>query len=200
MSKKSIDTKILLISNNKPDVDEVQQQLKDTLRIHCCIWHYRTLQAGLDCIAIKKLNPDLIILDLGLVGVEIPEEVYNKMMGSIQHVPIIVIAEEKDYKLVTLVLKAGASDRILRGDFSRLEDAIELSLIRNQIFHKEHRKVEILRKKHIKDVLLLASEIKQHKVDMQASRNAKDKTKAEHDQMISWMTGGYSMNIEYECS
>ena len=127
--------KILLICDNQADIVNIKARMESHDGIPCHVWQYPTLSDGIGYLDMKKLRADIIILDLGLKGVEMPKEIYRQMKISAHDIPIIVItgkgAEEHD--LAVFVMETGAADNMIRGEFIGLTDAIEFALIRRKL-------------------------------------------------------------------
>ncbi|MCB9980387.1 MAG: hypothetical protein H6863_06415 [Rhodospirillales bacterium] len=182
-------TKILLVCDNKADVGNIKLRLEESIQIPCYVWHCLTLTEALDMLNKNKLHADIIILDLGLIGTANPKEIYQKMGESARNIPIIVLTGtgEEEHDLATFVMEAGAADHMVRGQFSRLTDAIEFSLIRHKIAIKS-----------AEDCLNKPSPGQQtiqdaHDGEMKEAKRQSDKRHGEQNQYISWVTGGYSV-------
>jgi hypothetical protein len=87
-------------------------------------------------------------------------------------------------------MEAGASDHMIRGEFSRLSDAIEFALIRHKITTET-----TARNKHDQDNIK-----EDHVRESNKAKNKSDVKIQEKDDIISWVTGGYSVenNLERE--
>lgn len=189
MHKDPNNTKILLVCDNKADIGNIRLRLEETVRFPCYVWHCPTLTEALDMINKNKLRADVIILDLGLIGTENPKEIYQKMGESARDIPIIVLTGtgEEEHDLATFVMEAGAADHMVRGQFSRLTDAIEFSLIRHKIAIKS-----------AEDCLNKPSPGQQtiqdaHDGEMKDAKKQSDERNARKNQYISWVMGGYSV-------
>lgn len=127
--------KILLVCDNQADITNIKAKVEGLDDISCYVWQCPTLSEGIGYLDVKKLRVDIIILDLGLKGIESPKEIYHQMGLSSHDNPIIVItgkgAEEHD--LAVYVMEAGAADNMIRGEFSGLMDAMEFAVIRRKI-------------------------------------------------------------------
>ncbi len=190
--KRKSHTKILLISDNTTDVSNIKARLEESISFPCYIWQCSTLGEALYYLDGKKLRANIIILDLGLTDIMSPKDIYEKIGESARNIPIIVMtgAGDEDHDLATFVMEAGASDHMIRGEFSRLSDAIEFALIRHKITTETSA-----RNRHDQD------NIKEDHII--ASRKAKSKSDnkiQEKNDIISWITGGYSVenNLERE--
>lgn len=166
------------------------------MKIPCYVWHCLTLAEALDMLNRNKLRANIIILDLGLIGTANPKEIYRKMGESAHDIPIIVLTGpgDEEHDLATFVMEAGAADHMIRGQFSRLTDAIEFSLIRHKITNKS-----------TEDALNQpspAQKIRQdgHDSETKEAKRKSDQRNDEKKQYISWVMGGYSVenNAEQE--
>lgn len=190
MKSNANNTKILLVSDNKDNVANIKLRLEESIRIPCSVWHCLTLAESVDYLDKKKLRPNVIILDLGLVGTTDPKEIYQKMGQSARDIPIIALTGtgNDEHNLATFVMEAGAADHMIRGQFGRLIDAIEFALIRRRITVAAAQK----RRSDQKD----RQEVRaQEAIEAEKMHDEKHLQK---DQYISWMSGGYSVeeNIE----
>lgn len=127
--------KILLVSDDEADINNIKSKVESRDDIACYVWQCPTLSEGIGYLDIKKLRADIIILDLGLRGMESPKEIYRQMGLSSHNIPIIVITGKgkKEHDLAVYVMESGAADNMIRGEFSGLSDAMEFALIRRKI-------------------------------------------------------------------
>ncbi len=182
-------TKILLVCDNQADVRNIKLRLEESIKIPCYVWHCLTLAEALDMLNKNKLRADIIILDLGLIGTANPKDIYQKMGDAARNIPIIVLTGtgEEEHDLATFVMEAGAADHMVRGQFSRITDAIEFSLIRHKIAGRS-----------TEDALNKSSpgqQIKEdsHDGEMKEVKRKSDEKNARKNQYISWVMGGYSV-------
>lgn len=194
MSKDHNNTKILLVCDNAADVGNIRLRLEESIKIPCYVWHCLTLVEALDMLNKNKLRANIIILDLGMIGTANPKEIYQKMGDAARHIPIIVLtgAGEEEHDLATFVMEAGAADHMVRGQFGRLTDAIEFSLIRHKIANKS-----------TEDALNQPSpdqKIRQdaHDSETKEAKIKSDKRNDEKNQYISWVMGSYSVENNSE--
>lgn len=175
---KEIPISIMLISNDEDDISDIERHLGEYMRLP---WRFIPC-TSLKESTLKMQSADLIILDLALKGIETPEEIFTHMDHDTFGIPIIVLTGEGQHDLATYVIERGAADQIIRGKFSRLIDAIEFALIKQKISARLEKKNE--------DALSDA--------EFRADSNSKSaheervKEKGMSDQMVSWLTGGYS--------
>lgn len=160
-------TKILLVCDDRADIQNIKLRLEESVKIPCYVWHYKTLIEAVEILNHNKLRADIIILDLGLIGTASPKDVYQKMGDAACNIPIIVLTgtSEEDQNLATFVMESGAADHIVKGQFSRLADAIEFSLIRHKLIGEA----------------------------TECAKNRTDEDMRQKNQFISWVTGGYSV-------
>jgi DNA-binding response OmpR family regulator len=178
-------TKILLVCDNKADVANIRLRLEESIKVPCYVWHCHTLAMALDYLNKKKLRADIIILDLGLIGTTSPKEIYKKMGEAALSIPIIVLTGtgEEEHDLATLVMESGAADHMVRGQFSRIIDAIEFSLIRHKITIATANKT------------LSDHQTRQdaRNIESLEIKKQSDEKHLQKNQFISWVTGGYSV-------
>lgn len=169
--------KILLVCDNQADVITINAKVESLDNISCYVWQCPTLSEGIGYLDAKKLRADIIILDLGLKGIESPKEIYHQMGLSSHDIPIIVITGKgaKEHDLAVYVMEAGAADNMIRGEFSGLMDAMEFAIIRRKI---------------VKNTKLESDKTLQDSEDANDAKNIKDKH--EHQKNMSIFTSGYS--------
>lgn len=196
MHKDPGSTKILLVCDNSAEIETIRLRLEEAIKVPCCVWHCITLAEGLDLLTNKKLHPDIIILDLGLIDAGNPKEVYLRMGDVANNIPIIALTGtgmvEND--LATFVMEAGAADRMVRGQFDRLADAIEFALIRSRNMTKAR---EVALDKSHNDQ---QDKKNTHDSAMAEATRKSDERLLEKNRCILWMTGGYSVEDNSETS
>jgi DNA-binding NtrC family response regulator len=186
-SNKSKAVSILLISNAEDDVLNIEKHLSKFMHIS---WSFMHLSwSFMHCINLREAasrigRSDIIILDLALSSAETPKEIFNQIDEIAFEIPIIVMTGdgEDDHNLATYVIEKGAADKIVRGKFGRLVDAIEFALIRQRISTGTRQK---------SDTALQDSEVHAAE-DRKAAKENKIEDKRITDQMMSWLTGSYS--------
>jgi DNA-binding response OmpR family regulator len=185
MTSNHIFTKILLVSDNKVDVGDIKNVLEKSINFECYIWHCPTLEDAINYLDKRKLRVQIIILDLGLNNPLDSKKIYDAIGIAAQKIPIIVLtgSGKEDRDLATYVMEAGASDRIVRGQFNRLIDAIEFSLIRHKIA------IEVLDKGSHD----LEDSQNGHDIEMIEAKRKSDQKNNEKNQYISWVMGSYSV-------
>ncbi|HTB06297.1 MAG TPA: response regulator [Bacteroidia bacterium] len=82
--------------------------------------HITKFKSGEECIENLHLNPDIIILDYGLPGIN-GIDTYNEIKKLNPDLPVIVVTESTDNKVAQKFFKAGVSDFIRKE-----ENAFEL--------------------------------------------------------------------------
>lgn len=129
---------ILLISDRDTDTQSMTRHLGRHMRMP---WQL------IRCTNIREADyqiaqADIIILDLELIGLSSPRQIFKEVGDRACEVPIIAITsiEEGENGLSTYVMEQGAADIIVRGQFGHLIDAIEFALIRQKI-NVDHRKM-----------------------------------------------------------
>lgn len=134
MDKVINNLKILLVCDNKAYTQNIKLRLEKFIEMPCYVWNCNSLIEATDMLDMNKLRADIIILDLGLIGTVNPINIYKKIGSSAQDIPIIVLtgSGEEEQDIITIVMEAGAADHMIRGQFTRLIDAIEFSLLRNK--------------------------------------------------------------------
>lgn len=125
---------ILLIDDYETDIDEIKAELDNTMKATFNLLHFKELHSSLDALRDKKTQVDVILLDLGLVNIKTPKEIFTAVEELANSIPIIVITGKEEHELALFVINSGASDNMTRGDFAntygKLRDAITFSLAR----------------------------------------------------------------------
>lgn len=177
---KLINIRILVVSDSIDDVRSIEDHLTSYMRLPWSFMH---------CINIKEaisriLRADIIVLDLGLSGFETPKENFSHMDDLALDKPIIVLTGEgrNEHDLATYVMERGAADNVIRGKFGRLVDAIEFALIRQKITASTKTQTD-------KTLEMSRSDRAE---DVEKSKVAAIREKENSEQLISWLTGGYS--------
>lgn len=130
MDQGSSKVHILIVNDDSTEVENIKSWLERDMRIPWDLTH---------CISVLEVIPradkaDLIILKPELEGLTSPEDVFKRIGGMVFEIPILVLTDEdKNQGFPTYVMEQGAADTIIRGQFARLVDAIEFSLIRQRI-------------------------------------------------------------------
>jgi len=203
------DITVLLVSNNESDIDSVKNHLGETMGLSC---HIRYCAALADAIALFGEDCpeiDIVLLDLNLIGSDLPRAIFLQMGRIVGTVPIIVFTEKDDHELALLLIEDGAADNVTRGQFStdpyKLRDAIEFSLARNGISNESRRKsakaLDRLGKRGAAD---LKAQQEHSDTDMKTAKKdaalvlkkAGDESRKnlkEKDETIFWMGGWYSV-------
>lgn len=121
---------ILIIDNDCAEVKAIKSWLDKDMRVP---WDFN------HCISVKEAslrirNVDLVILKPEMEGFLYPKEVFKTIENMFFEIPVLVITSEgDDHQLSTYVMEQGAADIVIRGQFSRLVDAIEFALIRQKL-------------------------------------------------------------------
>lgn len=175
--------KILLISPYEADTIHIRTRLERSTNFRYFLWSCTTLDEAFFYLN-RKLRVDIIILDLGIENIYSAPVIYGHVRKFARDTPIIVLTgeNEEDHKNATAAMEAGASDHLVRGEFSGLLDAIECGLIRQDVAIK----ISEIRDRQQEDSNAL------HRMEVQAIRKDNKEQIRQKNQVITWMTGGYS--------
>lgn len=217
--------KVLLLSNCSAEVDSVREFLQKSISPNFLVHHCYTPQETINFLLEDKEGVDIVLLDLGLIQSENAEKMFQQIHGIVEDLPVIIFTGASEHDLAMLIVKEGVADNITREIFAAapesLKNAIESSLSRNNILQKliarapaaleaaEKIAATSLRdaeKTAARELILseetAASELKtseeisalelkemhvQHKADREY-----------HKQVLSWMSGGYSVTSNTE--
>lgn len=147
MNEMNLKVRIMLISKEGKDADNIKEYLEEHMRLPWEITHCVNIREA----ALRTGKTDLIILDLGLSNLLTPSEIFDDVDHIAFETPIIVMTGEDEHNLATLVMEKGAADSIIRGKFGRLVDAIEFSLIRQKISTDKRTASDEILKSHQND-------------------------------------------------
>lgn len=125
-----IKLRILLIDNDAGECATVDAQLEKDMRIPWSTVKYPDIASAKAQIA----KADIIILKPEIEGLS-EKEVFQVLREMVYETPIIVLANAGDRArgLSTYLMEQGAADMVVRGQFSRMVDAIEFAMIRQRI-------------------------------------------------------------------
>ena len=113
-----------------------------------------------------------------------PKKVFKDIDDMIFEKPIIVLKSKNDGQdLSTYVMEQGAADIVIRGQFSRLVDAIEFALIRQRL------KVNV---REAADKRLSASK-SENKSETDISRDQNALAQDRHKQILRMFSGDYAV-------
>lgn len=131
---------ILLIEDNDGDAFLIQEMLEKVTSEAFSIFHAPTLETGEP--EYKMRNFNVLLLDLSLPGLSGMEAV-EKVRGDLPSIPIIVMTGMDDEKKALDVIKRGAQDYIVKGQYANniLPRAIRYAIERKQF---ENRVIELM--------------------------------------------------------
>lgn len=215
---------ILLISENLPNIQNIGAHLKKTIDMPCQLLHCQDVIRATGFFAANlRETTDIILLDLNFLSSEKTHEIFAQLQATAHDIPIIVFTERNEHELALFMMSEGAADNITKGQLNtdphKLRDTIEFALARRKISEKTKQKnldylqdmrahkEEALKDAKITSDIALEEAITENGKNLKdAKKNAKLElahTKKEHttqikerDQIINWMSGGYSMEKE----
>lgn len=121
---------ILVVNNDSGEVNDIKSWLEKDMRVPWVMSHCVNVDE-----ARHRINKsDLILLKPEMEGLDSPKEVFRNIDDIAFEVPILVLTNAADeHGFSTFVMEQGAADTIIRGQFTRLVDAIEFALIRQRL-------------------------------------------------------------------
>ena len=156
---------ILMIEDNKDDALLIRRRLNEHLGRAFNVMHFDCMTKAGSFIEENKSEIEIILLDLHLPDTNDPEDTFNRIKKHCADIPVIVLTGVDDHQLAVKMIKTGA------------ENFANKSLL--------NENPELLR-----DMVDFA--ISRHKSVADANQKAKEAI-AEKDQVISWMSGNYSI-------
>lgn len=173
--------RILVIDNDFSETGEIQSWLEKDMRIPWGMIHCVSVEeAG------SRLNKaDLVILKPEMEGLASPKEVFTNIEDMVFEVPILVLTSEQDSRsLTTFVMEKGAADTIIRGQFSRLVDAVEFALIRQKVATDTRITAE----------QNLANSKEKDAADLKKSQDSRLADDERHKQILRMFSGDYAVD------
>ena len=168
---------ILLINEDSKETKDIKSWLEQDMRVPYALTHCVKVSEALP----RIIKADLVVLKPQMEGFSSPNEVYQSIGDVAFQIPIIVLADaDGEHNLSTYVMEQGAADVIVRGQFSRMVDAIEFALIRQRITTET---------KSASDKKLSDSHAKEN-ADFQLSKSDMER----HKQILRMFSGDYSID------
>jgi DNA-binding NtrC family response regulator len=156
---------LLLVEDSMEDAYLIRRKLNEHLNSPFQLVHYVTMGEAEQYLVREKQNIALVLLDLGLPDTAGGKDTFRHIESHAPDVPVVVLTGTKDHSLALSLVGEGAADFVNK----------------NLLYDKP----ELLR-----DAVEFA--ICRQKVRSELNRKAQE-TLQEKDMVISWMTGGYSM-------
>lgn len=125
--------KVFIVEDN-----EMHSMMMDYLLSKENSFHIFRFNSGEECLKKLNMNPDIIILDYGLPGIN-GMETFLQIKKYDSNIPVIVVTESRNMQLAQQFLNAGAYEYILKENnaFNRLSGVID-SLFRS-LSEKEYQ-------------------------------------------------------------
>lgn len=199
MRKRINQNVILLVTNNDEDVRNIRSILGPGCKNKYCLWQCSSLYKAIGWLKRERLLPGLVMLDLGLVNIRNLRDSYNEIKNFLDTIPVIVIAKESEKRLVVFAVKAGATSCISRSQFSDIEEVIELAHIRHRI-RREDQIILQNGQYSVAHGLDSSSNVEKitYNAEMIKTKDKYERKKQERRQVVSWLTGGYSVEPDPE--
>lgn len=190
--------RILLASGSAESNDDMEQKLVQAMGASCCIFHSSCIAESIN--TLEEVDPpiDIIMMDLNLINVGYPSKVFREMDDIVSDIPIIIFNGAIEASLAIFLIEEGASDNVTNdqmvADPFRLRGAIENSIVR-------HKSLQKIQQKSMAQLIDMRDEWRAA-FDRKGANHKKSLNKAhlvhiqeirEKDQIISWLTGGYSV-------
>ena len=196
------DLRVLLISDSESSISEINKHIMASDQFSPRIWHSSGLSESIDIL--KQVSPeiDVVLVDLHLVSSGRPREAFQKLENIVGGVPIIVFNGTIEHDLALFLIEEGAADNVTKdqadADPHRLSRAIEHSMARHRIFQtyrkKSAQEISDIRKQWQTEIRAANGKITSAlKKSEESSAEIIEEIIKEKDQIISWMSGGYSM-------
>lgn len=122
--------------------NEIYSMMLDYILSKDSIYKFVSFKSGEECLKNLYLNPDIIILDYGLPGID-GYQTLLEIKKSNPHIHVVMLSSHNDQELVKRVMAAGADDFILKQGHGEAQiiEKIEHILMRDEWKKKnEHKK------------------------------------------------------------
>ncbi|MBL4803935.1 MAG: hypothetical protein JKY71_03645 [Alphaproteobacteria bacterium] len=122
---------LLIVNNDFAETEDIKNRLNQEMRVPWSLAHCVNVEE-----ARSRINKaSVVILKPEMEDLSSAEEVFKTIENMAFEIPIIVLRDDNHDKngLSTYVMEKGAADILIRGQFSRLVDAIEFAIIRQKI-------------------------------------------------------------------
>lgn len=171
---------LLIINNDFSETEDIKNRLNQEMRVPWSTIHCVNVEEARS--RINKAN--LIILKPEMEDLSRAEDVFKAIENIAFEIPIIVLRDDNHDKngLSTYVMEKGAADILIRGQFSRLVDAIEFAIIR--------QKIKTGTRKASDKTLQDSKDVGELKYKESCDQRLKDQEENNH--AISMFMGGYS--------
>jgi len=132
------DIKVLLIEDNKDDIQAITSFLEQSKRLNAEIKTVDSIKKANTVMFYDKM--DIILIDINVQGMKF-EEVVESIDKNNLSIPHIVITDERDEDLGIEAVKKGAQDYLVRSELSEriLRRALIYSLERHEILESLYR-------------------------------------------------------------
>lgn len=113
---------IFLVEDNEMDSMFLDYKLRETL----FNFNLVSFTTGEECIRNLHLEPDLVILDY-MLGGKNGLEVLKQVKSISEHIPVVLISQQRDIEVVVEAFHQGAADYIIKGSNAhlKLRDLVE---------------------------------------------------------------------------
>ena len=137
--------RVLLIEDNKPDADLIQEMLKEARRASFVVEACDTLVKGLERLA--KGNIDIVLLDLTLPD-SIGLDTFGRVHAHAPLVPIIVVTSSADENQALTAFQKGAQEYLVKEELNAelISRSIRYAIERNKVRVELHSVQERLEK------------------------------------------------------
>lgn len=110
--------------------NEIYSTMLDYILSKDSIYHFVSFRSGEECLKNLYLNPDIIILDYGLPGMNgldtlLEIKKYNP------NIHVVILTSNKDVNVAVKLLKAGADDHILKQGHGEIQIIEKIEAILN---------------------------------------------------------------------
>ncbi len=111
--------------------DELYSMMLDYMLSKESIYEFVSFKTGEECIKNLYLNPDIVVLDYSLPGMN-GYQVLQEIKKQNPSIHVIILSNNTDAKLAVKLLKAGADDYILKQEHGETQLLAKIETILNR--------------------------------------------------------------------
>ncbi|MCB9989825.1 MAG: response regulator [Rhodospirillales bacterium] len=157
---------ILLIEDSEADGYMVRRTLGKHMKQPCRIHHVESMRQAQQFLENDKNRADIVLLDLGLPDTRGGRDTYERLLKIRNDIPVIILTGTDDHALAVQIVDEGAEDFVRKAMMSVIPESLCDAI-----------DFAMCRHNHVTTI-----------------REEKDREVSEKEQVIQWMSGGYSVD------
>ncbi|MCB9989693.1 MAG: response regulator [Rhodospirillales bacterium] len=156
------DMHILLIEDSESDAYTVKRVLSKHMKHPCRVVHAESMAEAEGILSTGDI--DLILLDLGLPDTDGGHDTFHRLSGVKEDIPVIILTSMNDHEMAVSIVGKGAEDFVRKSVISSAPDVLCDVIDFSVCRHKNMLEIKAQKEKEIN----------------------------EKNEVIQWVTGGYS--------